>query len=596
MVSKVTYTDITNKQTNGESGAALVNDTKRAINEVIDLVGDIDLGGIGGSTLPVFQPRQLGDGVKTTFNTPATGTQGAKAQHFDVYLNYVYQRPELDFSIDGATGDLTFLDNAAPYAPNLNDTIDIKYVKPYTFDTSSDTPVEGTGTGVTKSLGDWFGEAGPAKVTATGTSAPRSLADRFAETGITKGSVQALSGLVGDYDGQQISLLGWHPDSDIGGGVLYWDSTKAKSDHNGGTVFSPTVPWSVTLSDYLSGSGETDPTGFGVWVRKDVEYVTPENFGGGVAAVGSDNRIAVSAAILQSNDLRLNQSGVYNFDTPPAINLNTVTTISPNASVSGATLDELNAISFVNGAISGYPFAPDARGKNIEVVAGVIRKTANGTADWAFINNIDHRPIGVDLGATITATDDRLIIQFAKTYSKVISFICGPDETLASKLNATVGASVGLSSAEIRLGISAECSGVVRWNGSGGVQDVELGPFFVNPVTTMSNGLAKTTIDALSYPYVSKDDSISISPYSGSANIVPFMPCLKTYNYNSHEVNFIDNYGSSFYGGGPSLNIGYLWNRSVCRPAILDGREAAAFESILAGPSSNIWFYGVFEV
>lgn len=41
MVSKVIYTDITNKQTNGESGAALVNDTKRAINEVIDLVRDI---------------------------------------------------------------------------------------------------------------------------------------------------------------------------------------------------------------------------------------------------------------------------------------------------------------------------------------------------------------------------------------------------------------------------------------------------------------------------------------------------------------------------------------------------------------------------
>lgn len=181
MVSKVTYTDITNKQTNGESGAALVNDTKRAINEVIDLVGDIDLGGVGGSTLPILQPRQLGDGVKTTFNTPATGTQGAKAQHFDVYLNYVYQRPELDFSIDGATGDLTFLDNASPYAPNLNDTIDIKYVKPYTFDTSSDTPVEGTGTGVTKSIGDWFGEAGPARVTATGTTTPRSLADRFGD-------------------------------------------------------------------------------------------------------------------------------------------------------------------------------------------------------------------------------------------------------------------------------------------------------------------------------------------------------------------------------------------------------------------------------
>lgn len=236
-------------------------------------------------------------------------------------------------------------------------------------------------------------------------------------------------------------------------------------------------------------------------------------------------------------------------------------------------------------------------GVNTEIVAGVIRKNSIGTDTWSFLNNVDHAAVGVsNPDLSVTAVGEDLTIDFGKTYKRVVSFICGPDETLASKLNAKVGASVGLSTAEIRLGISAECSGVVRWNGSGGVQDLELGPFFVNPVTTMSNGLAKTKIDALSSPYVSKDDSISISPYSGSANIVPFMPCLKSYGYDSHDVNFIDNYGSSFYGGGPSLNIGYLWNRSVCRPAILDGREAAAFESILAGPSSNIWFLGVFEV
>jgi len=507
-------------------------------------------------------------------------TQTRNKQDFDVH------RVDVPFAVDTEAEmvalDVTRFTRARVYS-NAATFVDYIYDEDAT---SGIAPNEGAGYWVPKQE----------QVIVTGTTTPRTLADMLAETGVTKGSVKDLSGLVGDYDGQQVSLLGWHPDTDIGGGVFCWDTAKAKSDHNGGTVLSPTVPWSVILGDYLSGSGETEPTGFGAWVRKNVEYVTPENFGGGVTAAGSENRIAVSVASLQSNDLRLSHSGVYNFDAPPTVNLNTVTMISPNASVSGATLEELNATSFVNGAIAGYPFAPDARGKNIEVVAGVIRKTANGTADWVFINNTDHRPIGVDLGATITATGDKLVIQFAKTYSKVISFICGPDETLASKLNATVGASVGLSSAEIRLGISAECSGVVRWNGSGGIQDVELGPFFVNPTTTMSNGLAKTTIDALSSPYVSKDDSISISPYSGSANIVPFMPCLKTYNYNSHEVNFISNYGSSFYSGGPSLNIGYLWNRSVCRSAILDGREAAAFESILAGPSSNIWFSGVFEV
>lgn len=138
------------------------------------------------------------------------------------------------------------------------------------------------------------------EVTATGSTTPRTLADRFGETGITKDSVQNLSGLVGDYDGQQISLLGWHPDSDIGGGVLYWDSTKAKADHNGGTVFSPTVPWSAAIGDYLDGAGETDGSGFGCWIRN-------QNTSGfvdfGAKADGSNDHAAISKSLEILNNI-----------------------------------------------------------------------------------------------------------------------------------------------------------------------------------------------------------------------------------------------------------------------------------------------------
>ena len=48
-------------------------------------------------------------------------------------------------------------------------------------------------------------------------------------------SVQNIAGLIGDYDGKQISLLGYHPESDVGGGVLYWDSSRVKSDHRPGS-------------------------------------------------------------------------------------------------------------------------------------------------------------------------------------------------------------------------------------------------------------------------------------------------------------------------------------------------------------------------
>ncbi|WP_227744201.1 glycoside hydrolase family 55 protein [Yersinia kristensenii] len=43
-----------------------------------------------------------------------------------------------------------------------------------------------------------------------------------------------------------------------------------KAKHNGGTHISPTVPWDglqSSIAAYLTGAGETDPTGSGCWVR-----------------------------------------------------------------------------------------------------------------------------------------------------------------------------------------------------------------------------------------------------------------------------------------------------------------------------------------
>ncbi|WP_277964584.1 hypothetical protein [Pseudomonas sp. RIT-To-2] len=55
-----------------------------------------------------------------------------------------------------------------------------------------------------------------------------------------------------------------------GGGRFTWSPSTPKSKHNGGTVFSPTVPFDGTqasLAAFLLGTGETSPTGNGCWVR-----------------------------------------------------------------------------------------------------------------------------------------------------------------------------------------------------------------------------------------------------------------------------------------------------------------------------------------
>lgn len=89
-----------------------------------------------------------------------------------------------------------------------------------------------------------------------------------------KRSVLDLVGFVGASDRQQLSLLGYQPDSVVGGGRFYWDATKAKSEHDGGTIISPTVPWGNSIPNYIIAAGETDPAGLGCFVR---DYELPVN-------------------------------------------------------------------------------------------------------------------------------------------------------------------------------------------------------------------------------------------------------------------------------------------------------------------------------
>lgn len=69
-----------------------------------------------------------------------------------------------------------------------------------------------------------------------------------------------------------VTVTGYIPGTDFGGGLLYWDSTKQKANHNGITIFSPTVPWDGSYSNleaFLAGIGETNTNGTGCWVRSN---------------------------------------------------------------------------------------------------------------------------------------------------------------------------------------------------------------------------------------------------------------------------------------------------------------------------------------
>lgn len=81
-------------------------------------------------------------------------------------------------------------------------------------------------------------------------------------------------------DNQGFLILGYYPSSDYGGGRFYYDAARAKSDHDGAKVISPTVPWDgleSTQADFVAGTGETDGAGTGVFVALDEMAV--ERFG-----------------------------------------------------------------------------------------------------------------------------------------------------------------------------------------------------------------------------------------------------------------------------------------------------------------------------
>lgn len=110
---------------------------------------------------------------------------------------------------------------------------------------------------------------------------------------------EGISGLTG-VDGQAYQVTGWQAGTEIGGGNFVFRSAKAKSAHNGITVFSPTVPAvsaqaGATLHErsknYRDGVGETDSGGSGCLVREYGQAVvlspTIDAFWSGAEGIGA---------------------------------------------------------------------------------------------------------------------------------------------------------------------------------------------------------------------------------------------------------------------------------------------------------------------
>ncbi|MFV7184771.1 hypothetical protein ACNPGY_02880 [Citrobacter cronae] len=113
---------------------------------------------------------------------------------------------------------------------------------------------------------------------------------------------------VGDKSANNVRhVTGYVPGTDFGGGQFYWDASKPKSQHNGITIFSPTVPWDGSyagLSAFLAGAGETDGSGMGCWMRSKKGDIMASWAGFDVTGNQVADDIIKAACILAANTRR----------------------------------------------------------------------------------------------------------------------------------------------------------------------------------------------------------------------------------------------------------------------------------------------------
>lgn len=121
-------------------------------------------------------------------------------------------------------------------------------------------------------------------------------------------SVKALMSVSDKAANNVRHVKGYVPGTAFGGGQFYWDGSKPKSQHNGITIFSPTVPWDGSyagLAAFLAGTGETNTGGIGCWVRVNFPLDAIHTEWAGHDVTGSnDSTASVNACINKFGGVR----------------------------------------------------------------------------------------------------------------------------------------------------------------------------------------------------------------------------------------------------------------------------------------------------
>lgn len=230
---------------------------------------------------------------------------------------------------------------------------------------------------------------------------------------------------------------------------------------------------------------------------------------------------------------------------------------------------------------------PPVQGRAYRTVACAIRRTAGGT--FQVISDSGHVPVGV-LG--VREVNGDIVIDYDFQATRVVSFVVTPDETFALS-GLTVGASVGLASATIRVGQTATWSDYILYDSAtAGLKSFNGLAESIGPSSNASLAAAGW------YQYLFNSAVSFTSPFFGGQ---------LTSRTKTMDV-LLEGAGPSVGGAFGGFNFRFVdaaTRADITSPTLADVKVWASFNSPvtrkvplteLVTAGSNFWIYGVLEV
>jgi len=314
---------------------------------------------------------------------------------------------------------------------------------------------------------------------------------------------------------------------------------------------------------------------------------------GGVADGVTINNTALEIAS-QASDVCLidGKIGSYKFSGTPVLPTTFSTLIFGQTAITGVTADKVNGRLLDGGVIEGIPYTPELGYSKIEIVAGTLRQNQFNGTQWDWIKDGNHEPIGVVDTVPAIASGSSLTIDFLKTYSKVISFVACPDETLANAIGFKCGASVGLNKVQIKASVNQVMSAQIWYDGAAWNWAFAPGQGGAGQHGTDISSIIFNTGNITIQHDEIKGTDVSLVPWTQEGTVNPYPIHLRSLSPTTRTIVT----PRSWTGGyvlTPDTNMSFIYTKRFDGGIFMDGTNGSEVFEMYRG---NIWFYGIFVV